>query len=61
MGKMCFKINCVVCDRELGPIHFDLEPLDTGDTRDRCCLDCRILICEIIINNESIKEKNNDY
>ena len=34
---------CVVCDKELGPIHFDLEPLDTGDTRDRCCLGCRIL------------------
>ena len=50
---------CVVCDKELGPIHFDLEPLDTGDTRDRCCLDCRIFIYELIIN-QSVKEKNND-
>ena len=29
---------CVVCDKELGPIHYDIEPLNPGYPDDRCCL-----------------------
>lgn len=50
---------CVVCDKELGPIHYDIEPLNPGYPDDRCCLNCRIFIYELIIN-QSVKEKNND-
>jgi len=52
-------MNCVICHRKLGPIHYDIEPLDTDCPDDRCCLDCRIFIYELIIN-QSVKEKNND-
>lgn len=52
---------CVICYKKLGPIHYDIEPLNPGYPDDRCCLNCRILIYEITINNESVKEKNNDY
>ena len=52
-------MKCIICFKQLGSIHFDIEPLDSGDPGDRCCLNCRIFIYEVIIN-QSIKEKKYD-
>ena len=53
-------MNCVICFKQLGSIHFDIEPLDSGDPGDRCCLNCRIFIYEVIIN-QSIKKHHKIY